>query len=274
MAQKLPPGIDHSLSKVLSSWKDWAGKPATKPVLVSQLGGDTNLSFRVTDGNSDWAVRLNSEFADEGRNLQSEIIAHEAACHKGIAPAIVYYNVECLITEFLQGSKPGLEDLPDIGQLFSLIHSVDVDIQALDLSGHLKTYFLQARPDATITHCFNKLLAIPSMESGNRVLCHQDLTLENMIHTQERIVTIDWEYASLSDPAFDLAVFTHSHELDEKQLSQLLTHYDGNEPGLPSRIHYFEMVYGMIEILWWQIRGNRLENKITRLQSQLDAWYL
>ena len=272
MAQKLPPGIDHSLNKILSTWKDWVGNPSTKPVLVTQLGGDTNLSFRVTDGNSDWAVRLNSELADEGRNLQSEIIAHEAACHKGIAPAIVYHNVECLITEFLEGSKPGLDDLADIGQLFSLIHSVEVDIQSLDLSGHLKTYFLQARPDAAITQCFNKLLAIPSMESENRVLCHQDLTLENMIRTEERIVTIDWEYASLSDPAFDLAVFTHSHELNDKQLLQLLIHYDGDEPGLPSRIHYFEMVYGMIEILWWQIRGNKLDNRITRLQSKLDAW--
>ena len=272
MAQKLPPGIDHRLSRVLSTWKDWAGNPATNPILVSQLGGDTNLSFRVTDGISDWVVRLNSELADEGRDLQCEIIAHEAACHAGIAPAIVYSNDECLITEFLEGSKPGLSDLQEIGRLFSLIHSVEVEIRTLDLSNHLETYFLQARPDATVNRCFNKLLSIPSIEPGIRVLCHQDLTLENMIRTEERIVTIDWEYASLSDPAFDLAVFTHSHDLDEKQLLQLLTHYDGNEQGLPSRIRYFEMVYGMIEILWWQIRGNRLEKKITKLQSQLEAW--
>jgi thiamine kinase-like enzyme len=93
-----------------------------------------------------------------------------------------------------------------------------------------------------------------------------------MIRTEARIVTIDWEYASLSDPAFDLAVFTHSHDLDEEQLLQLLNHYDGNDPDLPSRVHYFELIYGMIEILWWQIRGNRVEKKITRLQRQLGAW--
>jgi thiamine kinase len=272
MAQKLPPGISRSLSRVLSTWEDWVENPATKPVLVSQLGGDTNLSFRVTDGISDWVVRLNSAIADEGRDQQSEVTSHQAACHAGIAPAIVYFNDECLVTEFLEGSKPGLGDLPEIGRLFSLIHSVDVDIRSLDLANHLEAYFLQATPDATITRCFNKLRGIPSMDSGVKVLCHQDLTLENMIRTEERIVTIDWEYASLSDPAFDLAVFTHSHDLAEEQILQLLTHYDGNEPALPSRIHYFEMIYGMIEILWWQIRGNRLEKKIAKLQRQLRAW--
>ena len=272
MAQKLSPGINRSLNRVLSSWKDWLGNSATKPVLVSQLGGHTNLSFRVTDGISSWVVRLNSELADEGKDLQSEIIAHQAAYRAGIAPAIVYSNSECLVTEFLEGGKPGLDDLPEIGRLFSLIHSVDVDIRSLNLANHLETYFLQAKPDASITRCFNKLLDIPSMETDIKVLCHQDLTLENMIRTEERIVTIDWEYASLSDPAFDLAVFSYSHDLGERQLSQLLTHYDGNVPDLLPRIHYFEMIYGMLEILWWQIRGSRLENKITNLQNQLGSW--
>lgn len=272
MAQKLPPGINRRLNRVLSSWKDWMMNPASKPVLVSRLGGDTNLSFKVTDGISDWVVRLNSELADEGKDLQSEIIAHQAAYRADIAPAIVYFNDECLVTKFLDGGKPGLGDLPEIGRLFSRIHSVEVDIRSLNLANHLEAYFLQARPDATITRCFNKLLTIPSMESGTRVLCHQDLTLENMIRTEARIVTIDWEYASLSDPAFDLAVFTYSHDLDEEQLLRLLNHYDGNEPALPSRVHYFEMIYGMLEILWWQIRGNRVEKKITKLQRQLGAW--
>lgn len=272
MAKKLSPDISHSLNHALSSWLDWTKKPLTKPVLSSQLGGQSNHSFMVSDGISNWVIRLNSSIADEGRDLQNEVKAHQAACRAGIAPSIVYFNSDFLITEFLEGNKPGMADLPEIGQLFSLIHSIDVDVRPLDLMNHLETYFMQAKPDLKVTRCFNRLLAVPSMDATDRVLCHQDLTFENMIRTQKGIVTIDWEYASLSDPAFDLAVFTYTHNLDEKQRLQLLGHYDGNDANLSRRIRYFEMIYAMIEILWWQIRGHRLDAQIGKLDRHLEAY--
>lgn len=272
MAKKLPAGVHHGLSSALSTWRDWTSRPVTKPYVVAQLGGETNLSFRVSDGKSDWVIRLSSDLADDGRDLASELGAHQAACKMGIAPAITFSGNDFLVTEFKEGSKPGLEDLSQIGELFSRIHSLEIEIRPLDLTRHLQTYFDQASADPAITRCFDLLQAIPPQPGGHKVLCHHDLTLDNMIKTNSGLVAIDWEYCALSDPAFDLAVFTHTQKLDDDQMLRLLDQYHGNSDGLQRSVRYYELVYGMIEILWWRIRGNKLERKIARLEQQLGVW--
>jgi len=81
--------------------------------------------------------------------------------------------------------------------------------------------------------------------------------------------TTDWEFARQSDPAYDLAVFTYTHALNQKQSSELLLSYSRHEPELPSRIDYFERVYAMIEIFWRLIRGKKID--IRKLQALLDT---
>jgi thiamine kinase-like enzyme len=111
-------------------------------------------------------------------------------------------------------------------------------------------------------------LAAPS---GNPVLCHQDLLFENMIRTASGIVVVDWEYARLADPAYDLAVFTTTYSVNDHQRKMLLDAYRSTDSGLPERILYYEKVYALIEILWWQIKGRRLDEQIQKLAGLLAS---
>jgi len=274
MAEKLSPNIHHRLNIVIASWSEWTPAPITKPVLKSQLGGLTNLSFLVTDENACWVVRLNDDIIDNGISRQHELAAITAAYHAAIAPRVVYSEHDFFVTEFLSGDSPSLEDIAEIGRLFAKIHSLDVSTQPIDLLAHLKAYQRQAfdqqiKHEKDVADCYDRVMALPKPKIMTQALCHQDLTLPNMIKTKDRIVAVDWEYARQSDPAYDLAVFTYTHELNQKQSSELLHSYARVEPELTSRIDYFEKVYAMIEIFWRLIRGKKID--ISKLQALLDT---
>ena len=48
------------------------------------------------------------------------------------------------------------------------------------------------------------------------VPCHNDLLNANFLDDGERLRIVDWEYAGMGDPFFDLANFSINHELDER----------------------------------------------------------
>jgi aminoglycoside phosphotransferase (APT) family kinase protein len=55
--------------------------------------------------------------------------------------------------------------------------------------------------------------------------CHNDLLNANFIHDGERLRIVDWEYAGMGDPWFDLGNFAVNHELDEAGEDELLAAY-------------------------------------------------
>ena len=57
--------------------------------------------------------------------------------------------------------------------------------------------------------------------------CHNDLLNANFIDDGTRIRIVDWEYAGMGDPFFDLGNFSINHELTPDQDAVLLAAYDG-----------------------------------------------
>jgi thiamine kinase-like enzyme len=57
--------------------------------------------------------------------------------------------------------------------------------------------------------------------------CHNDLLNANFIDDGERIRIVDWEYAGMGDPFFDLGNFSINHELTPDEDAVLLAAYDG-----------------------------------------------
>jgi thiamine kinase-like enzyme len=289
MVEKLSPDSRHRLNQALSTWRDWKLTPESEPGLIEKLGGHTNESYRVSDSVNDWVVRLNSTTLDAGINRKNELLAIEAAHGVGIAPGIAYHDQDLLVLPFLHGSRPTLEDLPAIGRMFHKIHSLAVDAEPIDLHKHLRSYHQAATPDSDISNCLAKFHKIEHPAQTSNVLCHQDLTLDNLIKggvdpcirgedvssrdgmiEDNQILVIDWEYAHYSDPAYDLAVFIYTSKLTEAQKTMLLVNYARDERNLRQRIHYYELFYGMLEILWWHNRGEKNEVQIFTLNRLID----
>ncbi len=137
-------------------------------------------------------MRLNYDIVDNGINRRHELAAITAAHHAGIAPRVVCSGHDFFVTEFLAGNSPSLEDVAEIGLLFAKIHSLEVSTQPVNLLAHLQAYNQQIKPDKDVTDCYARVMGLSKPKITTHVLCHQDLTLQNMIKKKDRIVAIDW----------------------------------------------------------------------------------
>ncbi len=257
----------------LAGWRTWPSNPRKRPEVVEQLGGETNHSFRITDGSQHWVLRLNSHQSDAGIDRQCELEVHSRAALDGLAPAIEFVSARVLVTRFIEGRKATLIDLPAIAELFAKIHALKIEVRSIDLRMHLMEYWHSAPPDREIDSCIKQFLKRPLQETPIRVICHQDLTLENLIMSGTGLYAIDWEFARLSDPAYDLAVFAGSHDIGQEMTDALIHNYN-RATGTPitdlnKSVEYYVHIYRVIEILWWWIRGKRLDEKIAALRSIL-----
>ena len=61
--------------------------------------------------------------------------------------------------------------------------------------------------------------------------CHNDLLAANFIRGAQRLWIVDWEYAGMGDPAFDLANFAVNNGLDADGDRALLEAYGGADGG-------------------------------------------
>ncbi len=84
--------------------------------------------------------------------------------------------------------------------------------------------------------------------------CHNDLLNANFIDDGVRIRIVDWEYAGMGDPFFDLGNFSINHDLTQEQDAILLAAYDG-QPGTPrpdrlARLALMRVVSDFREAMW------------------------
>lgn len=273
MVKKLSAEDRSRLERALSSWERWRPVPANLPELVRQLGGDSNLSYLVSDGAMYWVLRLNNPITDSGIDRGNERLALLAAHEAGIAPMPSFQSSELLVTPFVRGQQATLDDLPRIGALFSQIHALPVNLEPIDLRQHLHNYYEMASPDPVLRDCYRRVVQLYPEDAVHLKPCHNDCLLPNIIESEQGTTVIDWEYAAAADPAYDLAVFSGTYGLGREGLLRLLAGYGGaggvELEGLFSRVRYFEKYYRLIEILWWGLRGREMEAELIGLVGEL-----
>ncbi len=82
--------------------------------------------------------------------------------------------------------------------------------------------------------------------------CHNDLLNANFIDDGERIRIVDWEYAGMGDPFFDLGNFSVNHDLTATEDALLLEAYDGAppRPARLARLRLMRVVSDFREAMW------------------------
>jgi thiamine kinase-like enzyme len=81
--------------------------------------------------------------------------------------------------------------------------------------------------------------------------CHNDLLNANFIDDGSRIRIVDWEYAGMGDPYFDLGNFSINHELTPADDANLLGQYLGSVPtNRLARLSLMRVVSDFREAMW------------------------
>lgn len=208
--------------------------------VVEQLAdGPTNLSLRVEQGGQPYVLRVDKpEAARLGLNREAELSVIEAIANAGLGTAPVHFDADEGI--YLRPHHAGrtwtradLLNEDNLERLAALLR----ELHALPPAGSAFKPLLAAGRYARqlgTTEAGNLFGQVASayalIEPGPPALCHNDLVCQNILQG-EKLSLIDWEYAGMGDPFFDLATVVQHHELEENPSRHLLAAYLQHQPG-------------------------------------------
>jgi thiamine kinase-like enzyme len=207
-------------------WPD--GVDAVEPL----GGGITNHNFKVTVGDESFVVRIGG--ADTrllGIDRRAEHDASSAAAELGIAPEVVAF-VEpegYLVTRFVEG-EVGQASVDEVAPLLRRFHSGRSIEGRFDSFEVVEDYARLARErGVSLPAAYEDARETARLIRRRRGAvelrpCHNDLLASNFI-AGHRLWIVDWEYAGMGDPAFDLANFAVNNGLDADGDQALLSAY-------------------------------------------------
>jgi thiamine kinase-like enzyme len=200
-------------------------------------GGITNRNYRARLGGHDYVIRLpGKDTALLGISREAERVANTVAARLGIAPAVAAGNDDCLVTEFLVCTDVDPEalraDPSGVARALRAFHGSGaalptrfwvpelLDDYAVIVAGrggavpaeYADTQAIAARIAAALP------LTAPAP-------CHDDLLPANILDVGGRTMLVDWEYAGMGHPLFDLGNLAVNNEFDDGAEDRLLAAY-------------------------------------------------
>jgi thiamine kinase len=262
--------------------------PGTGAVTLQPLrAGLVNRTFRVGRGGACYALRVDAPDAAElgfDRRFETRILATAAAA--GLAPPTVYADAErgLWVTRWVDGRTWAAADAAQpqamhrIVALMRSVHALPIPAPARCMSAwDWVNYYQAARPahadlQARAAHCWQRLPAF-GIEPA---LCHSDLHVLNLIDQGTALLLLDWEYAHVADPLWDLAGWSANNDYPQALRAALLGLYLARAPRAEEslRLELLTWLYDYVCLLWSGVylsRGAAGDGAIAARAGQLAA---
>ena len=233
--------IDEAIARV----DDWKGKKVTyEPV----AGGITNPNFKVNVEGTNYFLKI----PGAGTDFINRDVCHAAnvnAAESGAGPKVCYYyeDTGVEIFEWLEGYRQvTYGDVYDehiftmIAEASAAFHNRPGSSLPLVESVFDQTRDMveRAKQGRFLPPWHDRMLYMMDVceEAFNiygieNKVCHNDLYTNNMMYNDETgdLKIIDWEYASMNDPYYDLGTFSDSNFLTEPMDVELTKIYHGGK---------------------------------------------
>ena len=213
-------------------------------VLTALSGGITNRNFLVTipGGDDRYVIRLaGNDTHLLGISREVEHAATVAAAGVGVGPEVTAFirPEGYLVTRFIDGSPVSdaavhqRETLARVAQSLRRIHDgppipgLFVPLRIVEAYRALAAgRGVRIPPEYDVSSLIGRRIEAACLANPVELRpCHNDLLNANFIDDGERIRIVDWEYAGMGDPFFDLGNFSINHELTPDEDAYLLAEY-------------------------------------------------
>jgi thiamine kinase-like enzyme len=238
--------------------------------LTALSGGITNRNFLVTaDGASDrYVIRLaGTDTHLLGISREVDHAATVAAAGVGIGPEVTAFirPEGYLVTRFIEGSPVPDElvhqaaTLRRVGDSLRRIHGgppipgLFVPFRIVEAYRALAAARgVPIPPEYDVAQGFARRIELAFLSNPVELRpCHNDLLNANFIDDGARIRIVDWEYAGMGDPFFDLGNFSINHELSPTEDAEVLRAYEGEvRPDRLARLTLMRTVSDFREAMW------------------------
>jgi thiamine kinase-like enzyme len=240
-------------------------RPGQTATVEPLPGGITNANFKVDLGNEQVVVRVpgrNTEFL--GIDRAAEVAANNVAAAIGVAPEVVAVDeaTGCIVTRFLDGRPIPMAELatePTLGAVIATlvrVHGAGSIAADFNHFAVIRSYHDEVRRRG-FSEPFDYVEVSDVLGRIERtrpfrpsVLGHNDLLNANLLHDGS-IRILDWEYAGMADPYFDLANFSVNNELGNEHDEPILRHYFGSvDDAKLATLSLMKLVSEMREAMW------------------------
>lgn len=279
--------VKTNIEEVAARVPDWQGKTVKIEPIV---GGITNPNFRVDVDKDTFFVKIPGDATEQIDRVNCHA-ANVIAGETGFGPRSLYFyeDTGVEIFEFLHGYRQvNFGDIYNYG-IFEKIavgiakfHNIEgknlplkqsVFEQAWDSANRAKegTYLppWHGKMDFMLKICEEAI-----QKAGVDLKpCHNDFYTNNMMYNEELddLKIIDYEYASMNDPYYDLGVYATTNFLTEAMDVELCKLYHGgtfNEVGF-AKMKLYKIV-GDIRFSYWLLQA---AEKSANVDFDFMGWY-
>jgi thiamine kinase-like enzyme len=212
----------------------WPGRQVT----IEPLGGGiTNRNFKVETDGDNFVLRIGGRDTELlGIDRSAEHAASSVAADLGLGPEVVAY-VEpegYLVTRYIEG-EVGKVDVDRVGAALRRLHDGPTFPGRFDSFRVVEAYRATAHAHGVgVPSAYERAKEIADQIERRRAdaplrPCHNDLLNANFIDDGVRLWLVDWEYAGMGDPFFDLGNFAVNHELADESECALLSAYGSDD---------------------------------------------
>ena len=206
----VPTDHDSSIEVALDQWRQWSlGDTSDRPTLGQLLGeGSANRVYELLPLQHH-VLRFTYKSHELSVNpSRQETELWKLAATEGLAPAVYYHSDggNVVITDRLSFHDVTLEAH---AELCKQIHHHGPWGSRLKLTEVAATYCAAANEKSSRTALKTDLQSISrdlsQLDSESPVFCHNDLSSHNVGWLGDRLLAIDWEYAAMGSPHYDVA---------------------------------------------------------------------
>ena len=206
-------------------------------------GGITNRNYLVDDANEQFVARIGEELHVLGIDRRNELQCHRAAEALGVAPPLVFGEDGILVSRYVPSrtldpagaGEPGFA--PRLARVLRQLHEgwdgLIGDMLFFSPFQASRTYVATSRQLGAVLPADIDLMLDATRKLSRTIapyvptLCHNDMLPANVLDDGRRVWIVDWEYAGMGHPLFDLAGFSANCDYSEELDVDLLASYRG-----------------------------------------------
>jgi thiamine kinase-like enzyme len=243
------------------------GLAITQGMGIERIGGLTNRNYKISLGPERYVLRLagagTSEYIDRAAEAHNARVAAAA----GVNADVLHFEITDgtmlarYIGDSLTMSGAGFKDLGRVeraGSTFRRMHRFARPfVSRFDVFAQIDEYLaLLRRNDARIPEGYDALQKEANV--ARRVLserpaalapCHNDPLAENFVDAPDRMYLVDWEYAGMNDPMWDLGDLSVEAGFGPEQEEALLRAYFEGAPPAAQRGRMV-LAKGLCDLVW------------------------
>lgn len=250
-------------------------------------GGPASSSFLLEVNGRRLVARIDTPAARELKlNRQSELEVLQAVSGTGIGPELVWANPGhgLLVCTYIEGPAADREEIGNpellrgLASTLKRLHELPPCGPEFKPEQAARQYAESSGTLAAMQLADRVCQLAEELREGSteRALCHNDLVHSNIIKGPP-VRLIDWEYAAVGDPFFDLAVVIQHHQLSTAQRDVFLqAYFRCPSPEKLVKLEDYCRLYDYLSCLWYQsmIKSFRsmpgFDSELRRIMARLD----